>query len=281
MEYSDPVLRRLRDRLIRYRSEARTNGRKRPWHRIAMDILDAASVPASFYNKEDSTEVLGEALRRFAAGLQTPTVERLDAVTAFLTEQNYLSGTDLSAALAPQDAARQLAAFFGDVPPRGASARDALCGQFLAVRSEGGRKKYVLLDVLPVGNSGLQVEETEHSTSATTHARNPTELRRFFRVASMAMEKRDGWMVEAPRGQVIIFIRDRLSGDANVYTVLVDDREPGTARPAQSMHLLRPIPLASGAPIVALGPQQLADPEAGVPRFVGQMIWQFNRQEEA
>lgn len=281
MEYSDPVLRRLRDRLIRYRSEARTNGRKRPWHRVAMDILDAASVPASFYDKEDSTEVLGEALRRFAAGLQTPTVERLDAITAFLTEQNYLSATDLGTAQAPLDAARQLAAFFGEAAPRHSSARDALCGQFLAVRSDGGRKKYVLLDVSPVGNSGLQVEETEHSTSTLTHSRSPTELRRFFRVASMAMEKRDGWMIEASRGQVIIFIRDRLSGDANVYTVIADDREPGTASPAQSMHLLRPIPFAGGAPIVPLGQQQPAQSEATVPRFVGQMIWQFSRQEEA
>lgn len=281
MEYTDPVLRRLRDRLIRYRSEARTNGRKRPWHRVAMDILDAESVSPAYYEKEVSSEILGEALRRFAAGLQTPTVERLDAITAFLTEQHYLSASDLGEAQAPLDAARQLAAFFGEAAPRHLAARDALCGQFMAVRTDGGRKKYVLLDVSPVGNSALQVEETEHSTSAVSHSRSPAELRRFLKVASTAMEKRDGWMIEAPRGQVIIFIRDRLNGEANVYTVITDDREAGAASAAHNMHLLRPVPIAGGARIVPLAPQESAQAEGTVPGFVNQMIWHFSRQEEA
>ncbi|WP_372837477.1 hypothetical protein [Phaeovulum sp.] len=281
MEYTDPVLRRLRDRLIRYRSEARTNGRKRPWHRVAMDILDAESVSPAYNEKEGSSEILGEALRRFAAGLQTPTVERLDAITAFLTEQHYLSKTDLGEAQAPLDAARQLAAFFGEAAPRHLPARDALCGQFLAVRTDGGRKKYVLLDVSPVGNNALQVEETEHNTSAVTHTRNPAELRRFLKVASTAMEKRDGWMIEAPRGQVIIFIRDRLNGEANVYTVVADDREAGGANAAHNMHMLRPVPIAGGARIVPLGRQESAEAETPVPGFLSQMIWHFSRQEEA
>ncbi|WP_341857969.1 hypothetical protein [Sinorhizobium medicae] len=281
MEYTDPVLRRLRDRLIRYRSEARTNGRKRPWHRVAMDILDAESVSPAYYEKEVSSEILGEALRRFAAGLQTPTVERLDAITAFLTEQHYLNGADLGEAQAPLEAARQLAAFFGEAAPRHLLARDALCGSFLAVRTDGGRKKYVLLDVSPIGNSAVQVEETEHSTSAVSHSRNPAELRRFLKVASTAMEKRDGWMIEAPRGQVIIFIRDRLNGEANVYTVIADDREPGTTSLAQNVHLLRPVPVAGGARIVPLTPQAHEQPDSPVPGFLNQMIWHFCRQEEA
>lgn len=281
MEYTDPVLRRLRDRLIRYRSEARTNGRKRPWHRVAMDILDADSVSPAYYEKEGSSEILGEALRRFAAGLQTPTVERLDAITAFLAEQHYLSGADLGEAQAPLEAARQLAAFFGEVAPRHLPARDALCGQFLAVRTDGGRKKYVLLDVSPVGNSALQVEETEHSTSAVTHTRSPAELRRFLKVASTAMEKRDGWMIEAPRGQVIIFIRDRLNGEANVYTVVADDRKAGGANAAHNIHLLRPVPITGGARIVPLAPQESTQAEDTMPAFLNQMIWHFSRQEEA
>ncbi|KQZ26512.1 hypothetical protein ASD50_03645 [Mesorhizobium sp. Root552] len=281
MEYTDPVLRRLRDRLIRYRSEARTNGRKRPWHRVAMDILDAESVSPAYYEKEVSSEILGEALRRFAAGLQTPTVERLDAITAFLTEQHYLSGSDLGEAQAPLEAARQLAAFFGEATPRHLPARDALCGQFLALRADGGRKKYVLLDVSPVGDSGLQVEETEHSTSAVTQSRSPAELRRFLKVASTAVEKRDGWMVEAPRGQVIIFIRDRLNEEANVYTVVADDREAGVANAARNIHLLRPVPITGGARIVPLASDDSAPAESSVPGFLSQMIWHFSRQEEA
>lgn len=281
MEYTDPVLRRLRDRLIRYRSEARTNGRKRPWHRVAMDILDAESVSPAFYEKEVSTEIFGEALRRFAAGLQTPTLERLDAITAFLTEQNYLSKTDLGEAQAPLDVARQLAAFFGEAAPRHLPARDALCGQFLAMRGDGARRKYVLLDVSAVGDSGLQVEETEHGTNAATNARDPAALRRFFRIASTATEKRDGWMIEAPRGQVIIFIRDRLSGEANVYTVVADDREATPASAARNMHLLRPVPIAGGARIVPLGGQEHAQTESPVPGFLNQMVWHFSRLEEA
>jgi len=181
----------------------------------------------------------------------------------------------------PLDAARQLAAFFGEVPPRHLLARDALCGSFLAVRTDGGRKKYVLLEVSPIGNSAVQVEETEHSTSAVSHSRNPAELRRFLKVASTAMEKRDGWMIEAPRGQVIIFIRDRLNGEANVYTVIADDREPGATSLAQNVHLLRPVPVAGGARIVPLTPQAHAQPDSPVSGFLDQMIWHFSRQEEA
>src|SRR5690606_37402391 len=86
MEYTDVIIRRLRDRLMRYRTENRIGGRKRPWHRVAQDIADAESVPQSFYNREDNFDVLGEALRRFEAGLQVPSKERLDAIRAFLIE---------------------------------------------------------------------------------------------------------------------------------------------------------------------------------------------------
>src|SRR5688572_16860567 len=94
MHYTDAMIRRLRDRLLRYRNEHRIGGRKRPWYRVAQDIGDAESVSRDFYGREESFDVLGEALRRFAAGLQVPTVARLDAIRAFLIEKNYLDADD-------------------------------------------------------------------------------------------------------------------------------------------------------------------------------------------
>jgi hypothetical protein len=277
MEYGDAIIRRLRDRLLRYRSETRIGGRKRPWHQVAMAIADAESVPRAFYDKEDDFAVLGEALRRFGAGTQVLSRERLDALSAFLKEKGYLTETDLEQADAPVQVLHGLAAFFGN-----GSLPDpqALCGDYLAARHGGGRNEYRLLTIALNGSGALEAEEVTHVTTARTHARHPVELHRFFKVASTAMTRCDGWAVALAAGPVLILVRDRLSGAGALRTLFPDD--DGDAQDtARALHILEHGPFSLGRRTIRIGGE--ARDEPAIPDLVAAWTqwnsWRFERQE--
>lgn len=278
MEYGDAIIRRLRDRLLRYRSETRMGGRKRPWHQVALDIADAECVPRSFYDREDDFAVLGEALRRFAAGTQVLSRERLDATTSFLKEKGYVTDADLEQAEAPVQILHGLAAFFGD-----GSLPDpqALCGDYLAARhAPGGRNEYRLLTIALNGSGALEAEEVTHVTTARTHTRHPVELRRFFKVASTAMTRCDGWAVALAGGQALILVRDRLSGAGALRTLFPagDSDEEGSAR---ALHILEHGPFAPPRGMIRIGGDAKGEP--ALPELVAAWAqwnsWRFERQE--
>lgn len=276
MDYTDAIIRRLRDRLLRYRSESRIGGRKRPWNRIAQDIADAESVPRAFYDKEDDFDVLGEALRRFAAATQVPTVERLDAITAFLTEKGYLTREEMEEVEPPVQAILALAQFFGshDGPNP-----QAFCGEFFAARhSANGRNEYRLLTLAMNGNTGMQAEETAHLTAARARTNDPRELRRFFKVAATATIKSDGWLVPVDPRQFLMLVKDRTTGEAELRT-LVRAEPDGAVR---SLYTLQQKGFTPGARRMVLG-----RPDEGPTATMQDLLadwfaghaWQYDRQE--
>lgn len=245
MDYADATLRRLRDRLIRYRNDVRQNGRKRTWETIANDILDADTVPRSTYDREPSFKVLGEALRRFAAGLQTPTPERLDAIAAFLIEKKFLTRDELDEASNDLAALQLLAGVFQSEDSRISAAfrRNGLIGSYVAVRTTPNRRhEYALLEIGTAGNQGFIVEETIHSTNAASPTQELGALRRFFRVASTGADKGDGVVVESHGGMPMLIMRDRLTRLATVYSVVFAEQPSYQAGEAAGLFIHKPQP---------------------------------------
>lgn len=282
MDYSDAIIRRLRDRLLRYRSESRIGGRKRPWNRIAQDVADADSVPRAFYDREDDFDVLGEALRRFGAGLQVLSIERLDAVTAFLSEKGYLSAGDMQEAASPVQLIRSLSEFLGGGDDGTLPEADLLCGRFMAERQDSrGRNEYRILAITQNGDRAFQVEETSYVTAMRARSRNPVELRRFFKVASTAETRNDGWLVQGRHRQVLLLVKDRLTGEAELRSVvyaLPSETDDG----AGALYLLRHGEL--GIPVnktwVGKTPAPAQPPAADiVAEWAAENSWRFDRQE--
>lgn len=282
MDYSDAIIRRLRDRLLRYRSHTRISGRKRPWNRIAQDVADAESVPRAFYDKEDDFDVLGEALRRFGAATQVPTLERLDAITAFLTEKGYLAADELQEADAPTQLIHSLAQFLGSRDDGLIPDTVLLCGRFLAEREDRrGRHEYRMLAIAQSGNRDFQVEETSYITAMRARSRHPAELRRFFKVASSAVIRNDGWLVHGRNKQVLILIKDRLTGDAELRSV-VYAVPSNTDAGADALYLLKHgelgIPVRSTWVGKTPAPDQPSDADI-VTEWATENSLRFDRQE--
>lgn len=245
MDYADATLRRLRDRLIRYRNDVRVNGRKRTWETIANDILDAESVPRSTYDRETSFKVLGEALRRFAAGLQTPTPERLDAIAAFLIEKKFLTREELDETANDLAALQMLAGVFENDDSRISATfrRNGLIGSYVAVRTTPNRRhEYAILEIGSTGNQAYIVEETIHRTNAASPSLELGALRRFFRVASMGADKGDGVVVESHGGMPLLIMRDRLTRAATVYSVVFAEQPHYQAGEAAGLFIHKPQP---------------------------------------
>ncbi len=284
MDYTDAIIRRLRDRLIRYRSEGRIGGRKRPWNRIAQDIADADSVPRAFYDKEDDFDVLGEALRRFAAAISVPSVERLDAITAFLIEKGCLSRDELQEADAPAQAIRSLAEFLGGNDDGPIPDTVLLCGQYLAERrDQRGRNEYRILAIAQDGNKGFQVEEISHTTAMQARTRNPAELRRFFKVAGTSTTRNDGWIVRGRNKQVLVLIKDRLTGAAELRSIVyaVPASDGGTAG---SLYMLKHGELGLPVRDIPFGKAPAPEPPpmtAIMNEWTAMNGWRFDRQEPA
>lgn len=69
---------------------------KRSWYALADALYDEfLELPDGDEDDADPRKALAEALGRFAAGTQTPTPERLEALSRYLVERKVLSGTDL------------------------------------------------------------------------------------------------------------------------------------------------------------------------------------------
>src|SRR5690606_5268543 len=121
MEYSDDILERVRAALIEYHAATAANGRKRSWSKIASDLHFSFLEPPPIDDGADDDDErivdidkpVAESLRRFAAGTQTPSKDRLDAICAYLKEKSYLSDEDLVPAEPASHLLRALQAFFG------------------------------------------------------------------------------------------------------------------------------------------------------------------------
>lgn len=269
MDYTDAMIRRLRDRLMRYRTENRIGGRKRPWHRVAQDIADAESVPREFYDREDNFDVLGEALRRFEAGLQVPSRERLDAIRAFLIEKRYL---DPDNSAEDEDDPRRLFtaldAFLSGSGAKRFVAEDRIEGTYLAVQQQGGRYDYRVLSLLPAGGDIWSIEDTIYKTAMPARTTNPAEFRRFLKIASTVKSRNDGWAILAPDGQMVALCADRLTRDRSLTSLFLPHPEEGFAEAALMFLAYEQIPAAGEA-------CHEATPVKGGP---GVLPWMFAKQ---
>ena len=215
MDYTDAMIRRLRDRLMRYRTENRIRGRKRPWHRVAQDIADADTVPREFYDREDNFDVLGEALRRFEAGLQVPSRERLDAIRIFLIEKRYLDADGDDETATPQRLIDNVRGFLGGDQP--CALPETALGCFIAEQRRGGRGYvYRVVSIMPAENGTGVFEESIHKTAMAARTRDASELRRFFQVAATATQRRDGWVLAGRNGQLLMLVKDRITGETEI-----------------------------------------------------------------
>lgn len=165
MEYADDILARIQAALIDYHAATHTNGRKRTWSAIARElhetVLDTLDTDEDLEDDDerltDPYKPLAEALRRFAAGTQTPSKERLDALCAYLKSKSFLTDADLRPAEAWNPLVHALSAFFGG-PDDG---RDfaPLQGRFAASRKlPSGRTE---LSVVTVRDGGVHAPVVE------------------------------------------------------------------------------------------------------------------------
>lgn len=208
MEYPEAVVRQLRDRLARYHSETRINGRKRSWERVAEDMLDATSTPPAFVSAEFYAP-LGEALRRFAAGKQVLTAERLDVLRGFLVERGLLTLTQTEIS---SEMARSLNALFGVDDTVGEVARATFEGNFVGVKKRWNEEcEIAILRIAQNGDVGLCVEEEIHVVGSTPSAYDMRALDRFLQIRRRATLRKDGWLVHTADRQVLLVLRDRLS----------------------------------------------------------------------
>ncbi|MDF1600950.1 hypothetical protein PZ895_14400 [Mesorhizobium sp. YIM 152430] len=273
MAFDDGVIRRLRDRLLLYRSATRQGGRKRQWEAIARDIVDADSVPHAFYERETSFKALGEALRRFAAGKQVLTEERAEALAAFLREKRYLTDADLEESDAPVQALLGLSAFFGR-DGQDDKAFDPVCGAYVALSTgTTGRQEVRLLRIARHDGQGWTAEETVHLTAGTAPAHDPVALNRFLRVASRATIFHDGWLVPSAPDQAALLVRSRETGQSSLRTLARAD--------GHGLYVIEHDGLGA-APTVTMDNkvQEPAPAQAVLAAWVARHGWHFTRQEE-
>lgn len=226
MEYSDDILARIQAALIDYHAATHTNGRKRTWSAIARELYDATiDSPDANDDEEDDDEPFGdpykplaEALRRFAAGSQTPSKERLDAVCAYLKSKSFLTEADIRPAEAGSPLVHALTAFFGG--DEETSALTVVAGRFAASRKQAsGRTELSVLTVRPAGNSAPIVEDKLYSLPIAPQSTKRDALARLLKRSGGSEQRYDGWLFHK-KGQTCLVVQDSLRGEPAIYTVL-------------------------------------------------------------
>ena len=95
MKFSDWQIDRLRSRLLSYRNKRGQNGRSVPWKRILFDILMCPDTAHVFPEDGSEPEFREEALRRFGAGINVLTPDKLEDIRVFLTREKFIKPKEL------------------------------------------------------------------------------------------------------------------------------------------------------------------------------------------
>ncbi len=226
MEYSDDILARIQAALIDYHAATHSNGRKRTWSAIARDLHDAAMDALDADDDiEDDDEPFGdpykplaEALRRFAAGSQTPTTERLDVLCAYLKSKTFLTEADLRPAEAGSPLVHALTIFFGGGEESRTTA--PLQGRFAASRKlPSGRTELSVVTVRNAGANVPVVEDKLYSLPIAPQSTRRDALARLLKRSGGSEQRSDGWLFHA-NGQTCLVVQDSLRGEPSIYTVL-------------------------------------------------------------
>lgn len=218
MEYTDPVLGRLREALERYRITQAVNGRTRSWKQVAFDIYE----PPLDMSDEDVDALLkpeAESLRRFAAGKQTPTPERLDRLSGFLIAEECVHEDDLTANDPAVADARGLYRFFdcrGD---------ELSFPKFLFAGTRSGPEAMEIRVLQVWRQDGFaKVAETIHWVPTPPRLNDLRNIMDYLDKNSTGKFSHEGWIVETPASQVLIFFKDPLKRSVTFSSVVYDGR---------------------------------------------------------
>lgn len=242
MEYSDDNIARIRAALLDYHGATHSNGRKRSWS-VAAEAIAAAETPDLVPPEDDDDDddlagddqrvrdpykPLAEALRRFAAGTQTPSTDRLDAITDFLKSKKFLSDADLRSTERSPDLVQALSAFFGAAHD---PAQEGIEGRFTASRKRDGLPNELsILTVRKNGNRAPAVEDRFYSLPIAPQSTKREALVRLLGRTGGSEQCFDGWVL-LNKGRINLFLQDTLRSEVGVYTVVTG--------PGASMALLK------------------------------------------
>lgn len=233
MEYTDVILRLLREALERYRLQNRANGRERSWKQVAFDIFEP---PLTLSDQEVDALLKPEAesLRRFTAGKQTPTPERLDRLREFLIDEECLAESDLATGDATAADVRALYKFFDFRPggifpfPRALIAASA---------APHDRTELRILRTWQEGE-GLRVSEAIYWVSSPPRLNDMQNLESYLEKNNTGKFVREGWLVETPARQLLFFFKDPLRRSTTYSTVVYDGRDLESDFPRGTMWVL-------------------------------------------
>lgn len=238
MEYSGDILERVRAALMDYHAATAANGRKRTWSEIAADLYEEYLVPPDDDGDDElMTKPLAEALRRFASGAQTPTKERLDALTRYLKAKSYLTDGDLEPADPHSPLLHALRDFFSESVDPATRRSFSVGGSFSASRKhKSGRTELSVLTIRDNGNGTTAVEDKIFYLAIVPQSLKRDALARLLKRTGGAELRYDGWLFQS-QGQMCIFLQDTLRKNPSVYTVL--DRQVGNPTSPAKIVLLK------------------------------------------
>jgi len=247
MEYSDDILARLQAALIDFHAATHSNGRKRTWSVIARELYNSAidSLDSDDDGQSgDPYKALAEALRRFAAGSQTPSKERLDALCSYLKSKSFLTDADLRPAEVGSPLVHALTNFFGGEEESRTVA--TLQGRFAASRKlPSGRTE---LSVVTVRNTDVRVpivEDKIYSLPVAPQSVTRDALARVLKRLGGSEQRYDGWLFHK-NGQTCLVVQDSLRGEPSIYTVL--DRKVASGDTPAAIMLVKSRDFGAPAP---------------------------------
>lgn len=281
MEYSEDTLARIQAALIDFHAATHTNGHKRTWSVIATELYNSA---IGLLNADDDGhsgdpyKALAEALRRFAAGSQTPSKERLDALCSYLQSKSFLTDADLRPAEVGSPLVHALAIFFG-AEEEGRTVTP-LQGCFAASRKlPSGRTE---LSVVTVRNAGIRVpvvEDKLYNLPVVPQSVTRDALARVLKKKGGSEQRYDGWLFHK-NGQTCLVVQDSLRGEPAIYTVL--DRKVAAGDTPAVILLVKSRDFAAPAPGYEKGRMSFVPDDASTRDMafskIKERIWEY-RQE--
>jgi hypothetical protein len=253
------------------------NGGKRSWHAIADDIND----DYIHQPDEDAYKALAEALRRFAAGTQTPSPERLDAVCQYLIARKFLSPVDLEQEATEPFLVKALQEYFGagaDAEPPG----PPLAATFVGSRKIGTRTELSFLKIGAEESGRFAVKEKLYSLPIAPLSHRRDAIARILSRHGGSESRYSGWLIRA-RGQHCLFARDEVSKEPSVH-IIVRLETGGHGQPPSELTLLKSRDFGNPAPGYTIEKMRLApvdsDPDARRLARIKDRIWSYRRQED-
>lgn len=270
-------MRTVRAALLEFRAVSRVNGFKRPWHAIADEINDGyIHEPDDFAYK-----ALAEALRRFAAGTQTPSPDRLDAVSQYLIDHKFLSPVDLKPEATEPVLVKALQEYFGaagDAGPPG----PPLAATYIGSRKIGTRTELSFLKIGTEKDGLFAVEEKLYSLPIAPLSNRHHILARILSRHGGSESRFSGWLIRA-RGQHCLFARDAISNEPSVH-IIARLETGGHGQPPSELTVLKsrdfgnPVPDYAGEKLRLLSRSN--DPEMLRLDKIKDNIWSYRRQED-